>query len=219
MPDNDFQERLQRIAANTQAQTGSRATNETGLDRVRKMNLGLFIVGCIVMNVGTSTVMHVNKNYVSIRDSSGLGIVVGIVLAGLAVTIVGIILAVRALPKKGSVVQPTAVRQPASGSARAVTSLIGFAFGTVACLSLFMADAARIVNPDTANVFSGFALMSVLVLTLLAILIGITGLFLRGRSLHRVPLYFLAGATLTFAAFRLLRINLLDWPAFIAIVQ
>jgi TRAP-type C4-dicarboxylate transport system permease small subunit len=219
MPDQDFQDRLQRIAANSQAQSGSGTAREYGMDRVRKMNLGLFIAACIVMNIGTYTIIHTNKNSEAIRDASGIGTAVAIALAGLAATIVGIILAVRALPKKGSVVQPAAVRQPASGFARAVTSLIGLALGIGACLSLFMAGAARIVNPDTGNVFSGLALLTVLVLTFLAMLIGFVGLFLRGRSLLRVPLYYLAGVSLTYATFRLFRINLLDWPGFVALVQ
>lgn len=219
MHDNDFQDRLQRIAANSPAQAGSRAPHETGLDRVRKMNLGLFMAGCIVMNIGTYTIIHANKNYETIRDASGIGTAVAIALAGLATTIVGIILAVRALPKKGSIVQPAAVRQPASGFARAVTSLIGFALGIGACVSMFMASAARIVNPDPRNLFSGGALLTVLALTCLAMLIGIFGLFLRGRSLHRVPLYYLAGVILTFAAFRLLYIDLRTWPGFVALVQ
>ena len=104
-------------------------------------------------------------------------------------------------------------------TARRRSSLIGFCLGVIACVSLIMAGAARIVNPDTGNVFSGLALLTVLVVTALAMLIGLVSLFFRGRSLHRVPLYFLAGGILTYAAFRLLRINLLDSPGFVALVQ
>jgi FtsH-binding integral membrane protein len=218
VPDQDYQDRLQRIAANSQAQSGSGATRETGLDRVRKMNLGLFIAGCVVTNIGTYTIIQTNKNYETIRDASGIGTAVAIAVAGLAVTIVGITLAVRALPKKGGAVQLAEVRQPASGFARAVASLMGLALGIIACVSMFMAAAARLLNPDPRNLFSGMALLTALLVTCLALLIGVIALFLRGRALHRVPLYYLAGAILTYAAFRLLYIDLTKWPAFVSLV-
>jgi hypothetical protein len=217
MPDQDFQDRLDRIAQNQStgpAQTGRVASANSGGPNLSKM-----VVAVIVIFIGAGLARFANENYEALKADGGVGLALGIGLGAIATLISGMMLFWRSVRSRPAQVALTPRPQQASGAARLRSSLFGLTLGTVACLSLFMAGAARIVNPDTGNIFSGLALLTMLVLTFLAMLIGFVGLFLRGRSLHRVPLYFLAGVILTVTTFRLLRINLLDWPAFIAIAQ
>jgi hypothetical protein len=217
MPDQDFQDRLQRIAQNQPngpAQTGRYSAANGGGPSLSKM-----VVAVIVIFAGAGLARFANENYEGLKADGGVGLALGIGLGAVATLIVGMVLFWRSVRNRTAQASLPARPQRASGAAQRRSSLFGVTLGIVACLSLFMAGAARIVNPDTGNVFSGLALLAVLVSTLLALLIGFVGLFLRGRSLHSVPLYFLAGGILTFAAFRLLRINLLEWPGFVAFVQ
>ena len=217
MPDQDFQDRLQRIAQNKP--TGPAQTERAPSANSGGPNLSKMVVAVIVIFIGAGLARFANENYEELKADGGMGLALGIGLGAIATLICGMVLFWRSVRRRPEQVSHTPRPQQTSGAAQRRSSLIGFFLGVIACVSLFMADAARIVNPDTGNIFSSLALLTVLALTFLAMLIGIVGRFLRGRSLHRVPLYFLAGGILTYAAFRLLRINLLDSPGFVALVQ
>jgi hypothetical protein len=107
----------------------------------------------------------------------------------------------------------------ASGLSRLVTSLLGAAMGVGTSACLFMAAAARFIETDQAQAFFGSAALVALLLAVVALTIGLVGLFVRGFSLGRVPFYFLVGAFFTWVAGYYLRLNLLGWPSFVNMLQ
>ena len=185
----------------------------------RGPNLVLLVVAVLIIFFGAGLVRFANENYETLRADGGVGLAIGVGLASIATVIVGVVLFWRSIRTRREPPPQMARPYQASATARSWSSLFGFALGIVACVAMFMAAAARLVNPDTNNVFSGLALLTALAFTLLTVLIGIVGLFMRGRSLHRVPLYFVAGAILTFGVFRVFYIDLTKWPGFVALVQ
>jgi hypothetical protein len=177
---------------------------------------GRLAVGAMLVALGMQTVRHANENYDAIRDGSGIGAAAGLGLAGVAALLIGVILLFLAF--FGSRSEGNRARR-ASGGVLLIFSLLGFAIGAAACLNMFMAAAARFVTTEKADQFSGVGVMVAFLLAFIALFFGLVGLFLRGYGLGRVPLYFVLGAVLTFAAVRLLKINLLEWQPFIAMLQ
>lgn len=217
MPDNDFQDRLQRIGA--RQGTGPSALDQGAPTGTRGPNFVLMVVAVLVIFVGAGLVRFANENYETLRADGGVGLAISVGLASIAMVIFGIVLFWRSIRTRREPPPQMARPYQASAASRSRSSLFGFALGILACVAMFMAAAARLVNPDTNNVFSGLALLTALAFTLLIVLIGIVGLFLRGRSLHRVPLYFVAGAILTYGVFWVFYIDLTKWPGFVALVQ
>ena len=222
MSNSDFKERLQRIGANPTQQHPM--IPNAGRPRKRKPNLGLVGAGGAIMMIGIQVVKYANKNYEAIRDSSGFGTAAGLGLAGIAVFLLGIFVIIRGASKihaapdhadasqySTNMAQPG--RQP-SNWARFFFSLLGFTLGTIACLYMFMAAAARFIETEKAEVFSAGAFLIAVVLAFVSLLFGLAGLFLRGYTLQRVPVYFLFGAVLTYATVRGFRINMLEWQQF-----
>jgi hypothetical protein len=177
------------------------------------------VVAVLVILSGGGLIRFANENYERLRADGGVGLSLAVGLGAIAIFILGIVLFWRSLRKRPA--QEVHVAGPLAppGKSRLGPVLFGLALGIAACFSLFLAGAARLVNPTTDNQVSGLALLAVLALTLSALLIGIVGLFRRGSALRRVPLYYLAGAILTYAAFRLFYIDLRDWSLFTALMQ
>ena len=226
----DFQDRLQRISASSpQQQSTVQSVPNTAQSRIQKLNHGLFAAGATIIAIGFQAVKYANEHYEAIRDESGLGIAIGIGLASIAVVVIGGIVAVRALPKKrgefttadasqysANLAKP--VRKASTG-ARVFCSLLGFAFGVSACFYMFAAAAARFVDTVAAQHLAIGSQLIALFLAFVSLLFGLVSLFIRGYSLGRVPVYFLFGVLLTFATIRIARINFLEWPEFMAVLQ
>ena len=139
-------------------------------------------------------------------------------LAGTAVLLLAIFLILRAVSARPTNSRHAAnlerpVRQ-ASNRARLICSLLGFALGSIACFYLYLAAASTGIETEKARIFANGGLLIAAFLSIVAILIGMAGLFLRGYALGRVPVYFVIAAGLTFAAIRYFRINALEWQQF-----
>ncbi len=80
------------------------------------------------------------------------------------------------------------------------------------------ATASRMETEQAQNFMVGASLLLLLV-TLAVLLIGVVGLFMRGFSLGRVPIYYVFGVILTFSIVRIMRVDLLDWPQLAAALQ
>jgi hypothetical protein len=199
LPDNDFHSRLQRIGA--KQGTGPSVANGSARKGNWAPNLVRMIIAVLVILTGSGIVRFANENYETLRADGGVELAVGVGLASFATIILGVVLFWRSVQTRLEPQPQMARPYHASAGSRGWSSFIGFALGVFACVAMFAAAAARLVNPDTGNVFSGLALLAALSITVMALLIGIVGLFLRGRSLHRVPLYFLAGGILTYCIF------------------
>lgn len=226
----DFQERLQRINAHApQQQPMSQDKPGSARTRMKKPNFSQLAVGGAIMLVGNRAVKHVNENYELIRDSSGVGMAVGLAFAAIAVFLVGIFLIIRAFLKgraeparstvlhhSDNVVRP---QRESSSRAKSICSLLGFCFGAIATFYMFMSAAARLIETENAELFSNGGLLIAALLVIVSSLIGMVGLFLRGYAMGRVPVYFVIGAGLTFAAVRLFGINMLEWQQFTVQLQ
>lgn len=190
-------------------------TSETG----RGPNIVLMIFAVFVILLGGGLIRFANENYEKLRADGGVGLSLGVGLGAIAIFILGTVLFWRSLRKRPA--QELYVAEPLAptGKSRLGPVLFGLTLGVTAFFSLFMAAAARLVNPATDNLVSGLALLAALALTLLALLIGIFGLFRRGSALRRVPLYYVAGAILTYAVFRLFSIDLRNSSWFMALMQ
>jgi hypothetical protein len=185
----------------------------------RGPNLVLMIFAVFVILLGGGLIRFTNENYERLRADGGTELTLAFGMAAFATILFGVVLFWQSLRKRPAAVTHQSEPIPASGKARLGPLLFGLALGAAACFSMFMTSAARLLNPATDNVVSAFAFLAAVSLTLLALLIGIAGLFRRGSTLRRVPLYYLAGAILTYAAFRLFYIDLRNWPWFASLVQ
>lgn len=151
---------------------------------------------------------------------------VGLGLAGTGILLFGVFVMFRAVSDRfaapdasqqsANVAQP--VRQ-ASNRAQVICSLFGLGLGTIASLYMFLAAAARLVETEKAQLFASGGLVIGFLLMIVSALFGMVGLFLRGYALGRVPVYFLIGAGLTFAAVRVFGINMLEWQHFMVQLQ
>ena len=136
---------------------------------------------------------------------------------------VGVILMARAigsrkLPSQNTVPVTKTVRR-ASTVARVFFSVLGFVFGAIACLYMFMVSAAGRVETDKAEAFSTGGVVIALFLAVVSLLFGFVGIFLRGYALGRVPAYFLLGGMLTYAAVHLSGTRIIVWQEFLAGLQ
>ncbi|MFY0310356.1 hypothetical protein ACFMBG_10760 [Leisingera sp. D0M16] len=221
MSNADFQNRLQRIKEKVpQQQPADLCTPQAEQARSAKINYGLLVLSGAATVLGFQAVKYTNGNFQAIRDSIGTAASVGLGLATYVVCLAGIVAMARAVFKK-RIAQPVV---QASKRACLLSSISGFGLGTFACLIMFMSAAARFVETETAQNFSFGSSLTAFVLFLLSALFGLVGLFFRGYTLGRyalwrVPVYFLSGGALTYAAVRLAGINMLKWPSFIAMLQ
>jgi hypothetical protein len=217
MSNDDFQERLQRITRNS---SQSPAPGRAGAvsEPARGPNLVLMVVAVFVILLGSGLIRFANESYETLRADGGVGLSLAVGLGAFATIIFGIVLFWRSFRKRPAQVSYVSEPLPAAGGARRGPLLFGLALGFIACFSMFMTSAARLLNPATDNVVSAFAFLGALTVTFVALLIGIIGLFRRGSALRRVPLYYLAGAILTYATFRFFYIDLRSWPWFASLV-
>lgn len=224
MAKTDFQDRLQRITANApQQQPMAQGRSQAKRAGAKKTNFGQLAVGAVTMSLGIQILKYTIESYEAIRDDSGIGIVAGYGLAGTAILLLAIFLIKRAVPAQstnsqhaGNAEQP--VRQ-ASNRAKLICSLLGFSLGMIAMLIMFMSAAARFIETEKAELAANGGLLIAALLSIVVSFIGMVGLFLRGYALGRVLVYFVIGAGLTFAAVRLLRINMLEWQQFTVLLQ
>ena len=177
------------------------------------------------MMLGVKSVRYANENYEALRDESGIGVVVGFGLGGMLVAFVGIILMMRGI--RGNVPETAAQgpadvvppKRQASRKAQAISSVLGFTLGMAALFTMAMSATASRMETEPAQNFMIGASVLVLLVTLLVLLVGIVGLFLRGYSLGRVPVYYVFGVILTFAVVRIMHVDMLDWPQLAASLQ
>lgn len=221
MANRDFQERLQRIGASSEQTHHNFAEDGPQGEPPRRagINYRLLFIGAALMALGMQAVRYANENYDAIRDGGGIGMAAGLGLGGFAALLTGIILLFRAIFSRRDASGVGQGPRQASGGARVFFSLVGFAAGTLASLYMFMAAAARFVGTEKADQFAGGGMFIALALAVVALLFGLLALFLRGYALGRVPLYFVAGAVMTYAFVRLMKINMLEWPQFAAMLQ
>lgn len=227
LSNQDFQERLQRIAAARHPRPlaqGAESGVQVDAGKSGYLRIG---AGGGIMALGLQILKTANESYDSLRVSHGIAVVVLIAVLGLVIGLTGIVIIVRASIKHFSapasvsqypVGTPRHARQP-SKAAKVVFSLLGSVLGVISCLYLAVAAAAGLINTEQGRaVFVGGSLIAVL-LAFVSLLFGLAGIFARGRGLLRVPVYFFCSWILTLVAFRTLRINLLEWEPFTAHFQ
>ncbi len=230
MSNADFQDRLQRIGAKSAPQQPM----DPGTDRPRRRNTtkprpGRIGLGGAIMVLGLHGLKYANEYYEALRDSDAIGTLAGLGLGGLAALLIGVIIILREIARMVRVSSdPTGsqyqadeahpVRQ-ASNRMRVLFSLLGFAFGAIACLYMFMVSAARHFDTETAQLFQQGGVFIVFCLTALSLLLDLVGIFLRGFALGRVPAYFLFGGVLTYFAVPIFGIDMLEWQAFVVLLQ
>lgn len=226
----NFQERLQRINAHAPQQQpmaqGSPQAMRTG---ARKLSVIQLVVGGLIMTFGNHVVKFAKVNYESIREDVGVNAAAGLGFAGAVIILFGVFMMFReifkwwAAPARAVASQRSAiVAQPvreSSNRAKSICSLLGFCFGAIAMLNMFMSAAARFIETEKADLFLIGGLLIAALLVIVSSLIGMVGLFLRGYALGRVPVYFVIGAGLTITAVRLFKMNMLEWLQFTTILQ
>ncbi len=213
MSDVDFQERLRRVNANIRNPSDHRP---------HWPRFARLLVGSVFMALGMQALKYSNENFALIRDELGLAATAAIGLLSLVGLLLGGYLMCQAILNGFStprpVAQPGQARTPSS-AARVILTLIGLVLGCSAMLQMFMAGAAQHIDTQAAEQFRAGGVLLAFVLVIVAMLFGIVGIFLRGRGLWRVPLYFLFGAGLVFAIFKIARVNLLGWEPFVSGLQ
>ncbi|WIY25547.1 hypothetical protein [Parasedimentitalea psychrophila] len=193
------------------------------------MNVVKMGLAAVIVSIGSLTVKFVNENYETIRDYAGINAISGFVFAGVLMLLFGIFMMGReffrwsagsaqaAAPQRSANVEQP-VRQT-SNRAKLIFSLLGFSFGMIAMLVMFMSAAAQFIETEKADLAEGGGILIAALLVIVSALIGMVGLFLRGYALGRVPVYFVIGAGLTITTVRLLRINMLEWQFFTVLLQ
>ena len=181
------------------------------------------------MALGIQAVKFTNENYQYVKANSGAYAGVGLGFAGILVFLIGIAVIFRACSKGHSARTAASASQYSTSSAQAVRkpskialvffSLLGLAFGTIACLYLFMAGAARFIETERAPAVVNGSVIIAIFLCLVSLLFGLVSLFLRGYAMGRVPFYFLIGGVLTFVAVRVFKINMLEWQQLTTLLQ
>ena len=216
MSNTDFQQRLQRIGARSEPQDYGRGT-EAG-PRSEKPDLRLIGLGGFLLVSGLQSVKYANQNYEALRDGSMPGMVFALGVGGLVLLLVGVMIFFRAFAKGRTVKMATEMPET-SIAARVICSLLGFAFGVIACMYLFLAAGARFIETEKAQLFSEGGIVIALGLLLFSLLLGLIGLFLRGYGLGRIPIYYFLGGAITWAVVRIMNINVLEWTQFVAMLQ
>ena len=235
MEDEDFQQRLQRIAANAPQAQGAGA-QYSGMNVPKpersgrqKPSFNLLAAGGGVLGFGSWMVRHANSNYQAWKDGGNVATALGMGAAGLTIVMLGVFMISRAVTRRldaptsatawhGGGTGGSPVRK-GSNWARVLFSMLGFVFGTIASFFMFAAAAAHSIDTDRAQLFYRGAPLIAVILAIVSLFFGIIGLFLRGRAIGRVPPYFLFGAVLTWTVGRLLRLDMLEWPQFLAQLQ
>lgn len=216
---------LKRVKAHARRSPPSQSGSATALaplvaaETGRGPNFVLMISAVFVILLGGGLIRFTNENYERLRADGGTELTLALGIAALATILLGIIWLWRSLQKRPAPMPRLSEAAPVSRTAGRGPLVFGLALGVLACFSMFMTSAARLLNPATDNIVSAFTFLAAAAVSLLAFLIGIIGLFRRGSALRRVPLYYIAGAILTYAAFRLFYIDLRNWPWFAALVQ
>lgn len=220
--DENFQDRLRRISAKSQPQQPmAEGAGPIARSEAPKPNYRLVGAGGAIMALGIQAVKFTNENYQPIKASSGAYAGLGLGFAGIVAFLIGIVIIFRAC-SKGYVAHTSAshaqysanstqVARKPSKIAQVFFSLLGLTFGTIACLYLFMAGAARFIETERAPAFVNGSVIIAIFLCLVSLLFGLISLFLRGYALGRVPFYFFIGNVLTYVAVRAFKINMLEW--------
>ena len=226
MSNSDFEDRLNRIRASAEEKVVRPSIGEAKTG----MRHGRFALGCAIFAGSLQLVKVVNAIHDSVRDQYGVPAALGLGLGVIAIMFLAAFLVYSAIrPARSTSAQasiaayPTkAARPPVQTSARArlFFSLLGLGMGGLACLILFIANAAGQpeyadqVDVETARDMLKGSFILALLLATLALLIGFIGIFVRGLPMRRVPIFFLLGAMLLYTSFHALRIHPKDWSAF-----
>ncbi len=222
MSDKNFQDRLQRISAKSQQQQSmAGGPQHAGRNGPQKPNYKVVGAGGAIMALGIQAVKFAYQNYQSLKASSGPYTGVGLGFVGIVFINFGIVIIVLGCSKMLAANAPASDSQHSASVARAKRkpskiaqvffSLLGLTFGTIACLYLFMAGAARFIETERAPAFVKGSVIIAIFLCLVSLLFGLVSLFLRGYALGRVPFYFFMGNVLTYVAVRAFKINMLEW--------
>ena len=219
MSNTEFRERLSRIgASSTQRQS---MAGDAGVDvrsGPRRPNYLLVGAGGAIMVLGLQAVKFANQNYEAIRDANGPGLAAGVGLGGMVFLLFGVVVMMRAAFGRRSRASARDL-STTERKGRILFSLLGFVFGAIASLSMFIRAAAKFIEGDNVQAFVSGSAVIALSAAFASLLLGLIGLFARGYALGRVPVYFLFGGVLTYAAVRILRVNLLEWPQFVTLVR
>lgn len=214
MSNEDFQQRLQRLQSQAShhhaIHAGQPVQTMHKTSRPKALRVG---IGGGIMGLGGYLIRYANQNYEALRDSGGLGMIATYGLGGLALAVLGIVLMMRAVFAKTAPASVSAPRPKRRASATAiwVTSTFGFLAGVTSCFYLFLWATLRFIGTEKALSYEHGSLGVAVLLCLITLCFGVLSLFLRGRSLGRVFVYYWCGAVLTFAVFILADINMLKW--------
>ncbi len=216
----DFQDRLQRIGAQEPnshfvASPGSNS-KPTGRQTVSHVHM---LMGAAFIAGGLQAVKHALQNHEALRDSGATGTLAGLAIGGGLALLFGAKTMMRGMPDKHAAVAAAQTARQPSARARIFFSILGFAFGSLACLYMFLVAAARFVDTEKAHTFATGGVVIAAALALVSLSFGLAGLFLRGYALGRVPVYFLIGGIVTWSFVRIARINMLEWSVFMAQLQ
>jgi hypothetical protein len=214
MSNSDFQDRLARI--------GAKAPAPPPITRMQRLGYGRLAIGALAMSSGLYMLRTANDSYNAIRDQYSIPAALGLALGGLVLLLIGIVHLFRSIRQADA--QPSGHAAPApvrtSAGARAFFSVLGLCLGALACLVMFIGNAAsqpafstQIDAVSARALFVGMAILAALLGTL-AFLIGLVGLFVRGLPMRRVPIFFLLGAMLVYSGFQTFRIHPANWPTF-----
>lgn len=221
MSDANFKRRLQRIDTSPERK-------QHGQDG-RTPRYGLLVLGALAFAFGLQTLRYTNENYETVRDSFGVAAAAGLGFAGMIILLIGCVGIIRAVLFKrprpatsadyGYSIIDERSTQRVSGARKILSTLIGVLFGASACVLMFMAASARIIDTEPAQQFAFTSVLAAFLLLITSLLFTILGLFFRGNGLWRVLTYFLLSACVTFAIVRIAEINMLAWPHFVEMLQ
>ncbi len=218
MPNDEFQERLRRLAENPRhsAQPEHSGPAQAG---GRRLNLPMMIAGVLVIYFGGIWARFANESYDQLRADGGVGLALVVGIGALGTLLFGVVLSLRSFLYRPASLIDQATQYQKARTTRSILSLIGLSSGVATAVSmLFMASAQRFDTEAAQSVVATSSLVGILLLSLTTMIALITRIT-PGYGFFRVFLSFVAGWVLTLGIIRVLRVDLSSWPWFMALVQ
>jgi hypothetical protein len=217
MSDNDFQDRLQRIAGNRGTSLSPASQPERTFRRAP--NLALMVVFVLVIWIGAGLVRFANENYDKLKADGGVGLSVGIGIGAIAIVIWGIVLFVRSIrPRPAASIDQTSLPDDMRTTKNRL-AILGVVLGIASAIFMFMASAALRVETASARSFGEHMLLAAVLLMAVATMIALVTRITPGFGFFRVVLSYLTGFILVLGIVRVVQFDLLSWPSFMALLE